>query len=51
MQKRIFYARMEMKMEMPGAAARIGEKQKGGGKDFVTSRRAPLIRCKRIYNF
>ncbi|KAK1644523.1 hypothetical protein QYE76_062328 [Lolium multiflorum] len=28
-------------MEMAGAAARIGEKRKGGGKDSVTSRRAP----------
>ncbi|KAK1682445.1 hypothetical protein QYE76_043293 [Lolium multiflorum] len=37
-------------MEMAGAAARIDEKRKGGGKDSVTSRRAmayfyPLLHC------
>ncbi|KAK1670014.1 hypothetical protein QYE76_058173 [Lolium multiflorum] len=40
MQKRSFGAHAETNMEMAGAVARIGEKQKGGGKDSVTSRRA-----------
>jgi hypothetical protein len=40
-QKGIFGARVDKRMEMTGAATRISEEQKGGGKDYVTSRRAP----------
>jgi hypothetical protein len=41
LQKGIFGARAETSREMAGAAARIGQKRKGGGKDSVTSHRAP----------
>jgi hypothetical protein len=41
MQNGIFGARAETRMEMVEVAACIGEKRKGGGKDSVTSRRAP----------